>query len=127
MKNKMKNKKGFTLMEMLIVVAIMVVLVAVAVPTFTSQVNNAKKAADDANIRAARSVAATTYLVNGTAITNNYFDAEKGTISSTKPTKAYGQGVTTNSLHADSTGCVLKVNVDANGNITLNWEKVTAE
>lgn len=33
---KMKNKKGFTLMEMLIVVAIIAILIAIAIPTFTS-------------------------------------------------------------------------------------------
>ena len=49
---KMKNSKGFTLMEMLIVVAIIAVLVAIAIPTFTTSLNKAKVAADTANIRA---------------------------------------------------------------------------
>ena len=48
---KMKNSKGFTLMEMLIVVAIIAVLVAIAIPTFTASLNKARVAADEANIR----------------------------------------------------------------------------
>ena len=48
---KKNNKKGFTLMEMLIVVAIIAVLVAIAIPSFTSSLQKAKEAADEANIR----------------------------------------------------------------------------
>ena len=46
------NKKGFTLAELLIVVAIIAVLVAIAIPVFTSQLHNARVAADVANVRA---------------------------------------------------------------------------
>ena len=48
---KMKNKKGFTLMEMLIVVAIIAILIAIAIPTFASSLNKARIATDEANIR----------------------------------------------------------------------------
>ena len=48
---KMKNSKGFTLMEMLIVVAIIAVLIAIAIPTFTASLNKARVATDEANIR----------------------------------------------------------------------------
>ena len=51
MLKKFTNKKGFTLMEMLIVVAIIAVLVAIAIPTFTSALEKAKSATDLANIR----------------------------------------------------------------------------
>ena len=46
-------KKGFTLAELLIVVAIIAVLVAVSIPVFTNQLEKAREATDAANIRAA--------------------------------------------------------------------------
>lgn len=45
------NKKGFTLAELLIVVAIIGILVAIAIPVFTAQLNKAKEASDVANVR----------------------------------------------------------------------------
>ena len=48
----MKNRKGFTLAELLIVVAIIAVLVAISIPIFTGQMEKAREAADAANIRA---------------------------------------------------------------------------
>ena len=53
MLKKFTNKKGFTLMEMLIVVAIIAVLVAIAIPTFTGQLEKSRQATDLANIRVA--------------------------------------------------------------------------
>ena len=65
--NKKLNKKGFTLMEMLIVVAIIAILVAIAIPTFTKSLNQAKIAADEANLRAYYAEQMANYLVDGTA------------------------------------------------------------
>ena len=48
-----KNEKGFTLAELLIVVAIIGVLVAISIPIFTAQLEKAREATDMANIRAA--------------------------------------------------------------------------
>ena len=50
---KKMNKKGFTLAELLIVVAIIAVLVAIAIPVFSSQLEKAREATDLANIRSA--------------------------------------------------------------------------
>ena len=47
----MRNKKGFTLAELLIVVAIIAVLVAIAIPIFITQLEKAREATDTANIR----------------------------------------------------------------------------
>ena len=46
-----KNKKGFTLAEMLIVVAVIAVLVGIAIPVFTAQLERSREAADIANVR----------------------------------------------------------------------------
>lgn len=48
---KKNNNKGFTLAELLIVVAIIAVLVAIAIPVFTSQLEKSKEATDISNIR----------------------------------------------------------------------------
>lgn len=48
-----QGKKGFTLMEMLIVIAIIAVLIAIAIPIFTAQLERAREATDAANIRSA--------------------------------------------------------------------------
>ena len=52
MLKKLQNKKGFTLMEMLIAVAIIAVLVAIAIPVFNGALTKSKEAADVANVRA---------------------------------------------------------------------------
>lgn len=48
-----RNRSGFTLMEMLIVIAIIAVLIAIAIPVFASQLEKSREATDLANVRAA--------------------------------------------------------------------------
>lgn len=50
---KYKDHRGFTLAELLIVVAIISVLVAISIPIFNSQLEKAREAADIANVRSA--------------------------------------------------------------------------
>lgn len=62
---KLKNsKKGFTLAELLIVVAIIGVLVAISIPIFTGQLEKAREATDAANIRAAYAAVSTDVLLD---------------------------------------------------------------
>lgn len=48
---KRLNKKGFTLIEMLVVIAIIAVLVAIIIPVVVSSTDKAEAAADAANLR----------------------------------------------------------------------------
>lgn len=59
------NNKGFTLAELLIVVAIIAVLVAIAIPVFTTQLERSREATDLANIRSAYAEVVADYLANG--------------------------------------------------------------
>ena len=57
-------KQGFTLAELLIVVAIIAVLVAVAIPVFSAQLLKAKQATTLANFRSAKAEAAAAFLLD---------------------------------------------------------------
>lgn len=63
----MKRNRGFTLMEMLIVVAIIAVLAAVAIPVFNGSLHKAKVAADMANVRAYYAELQTQLMLTGEA------------------------------------------------------------
>ena len=62
MTKKMKKESGFTLVEMLIVVAIIAILIAVSIPMVTGALDKARVATDQANERSAMAVALITYL-----------------------------------------------------------------
>ncbi len=97
---KVNNKKGFTLAELLIVVAIIGVLVAVAIPTFGSQLEKSRQAVDEANCRSAYAELVANYMikdgdstvevagvsyaykVSGDTITVGTHDATKGNLKS---------------------------------------------
>ena len=90
--NKM-NKKGFTLIEMLVVIAIIAVLVAIIIPTVSSATTKAKAAADAANLRAMVAEGTVDYLGDASetggmvAFTKNT-NAAGGTLAATSAAPA---------------------------------------
>lgn len=67
-----EEKGGFTMAELLIVVAIVAVLVAIAIPVFTAQLNEAKYATDEANARSIYAEMRADYLAGGGKHTANF-------------------------------------------------------
>lgn len=93
---KKNNNKGFTLAELLIVVAIIAVLVAIAIPVFTSQLEKSREATDAANIRSAYAVVQSAALIQDTSedfAKNDTADA-KFTVSGAEGSYVYTAKVT---------------------------------
>ncbi|MDO5334711.1 MAG: prepilin-type N-terminal cleavage/methylation domain-containing protein [Coriobacteriia bacterium] len=59
-----EERDGFTLAELLIVVAIIAVLVAIAIPIFNAQLENSREATDAANLRSAYAEVSAAALTN---------------------------------------------------------------
>ena len=59
-----RNKKGFTLAELLIVVAIIAILVGISIPILTRQLEKSRESADIANVRAGYAKVMETVLSN---------------------------------------------------------------
>lgn len=87
MTKKLSNKKGFTLAELLVVVAIIAVLVAVSIPIFSAQTKKANIATNQANARAAKAAAVTSVLGGSANTTIFKYDIKTGTISTTSTDK----------------------------------------
>ena len=90
-----RGYKGFTLMEMLIVVAIIAILVAIAIPVFTSQLNRAKVEADVANIRSGYALVAVEVMTDTTidnSTTTTFGLNADGTVAKNKTGNFLTQG-----------------------------------
>lgn len=66
---KVNNCKGFTLAELLIVVAIIAVLIVVAIPIFVNQLEKSREASDLANVRSAYAEVMTSVIEGDTSKT----------------------------------------------------------
>lgn len=64
LREKFRKHGGFTLVEMLIVVAIIAILIAVSIPLVNDSLEKARHAVDDANERSAAGLASVVYLTN---------------------------------------------------------------
>lgn len=122
MTKKMKKQGGFTLVEMLIVVAIIAILIAVSIPLVTEALEKAKEATDAANERSFKAVLTIKYLSSDYKKEDVYiYDAVAGTAGTTEVTKGYGQGTTTGDDKDKKEGMVLYGSITDDGTVYMQW------
>lgn len=148
---KLSKNGGFTLVEMLIVVAIIAILIAVSIPLVSNALEKARDATDQANERAAKAetlliflsggkiynattgdagtdvAAATPFGASGNTVTAVYYDAVNGRLTTANPTTGYGKCTADGHYTGLATQGnpnnekVLKVACSADGIVTLEW------
>ena len=130
LREKFRNKKGFTLIEMLVVVAIIAILIAISIPVVGSALEKAREATDTANERSAVGAAEVKYLsdFNGiewsgtgdarTATFKYSVSGANGTLEASDDDTGkydYGQCKT----HAKG---YIEVTLKVDGTVTLTWK-----
>ena len=120
-----KNNKGFTLAELLIVVAIIAVLVAVAIPVFSTQLEKSREATDVANVRNAYAQVVTSQLeagggaismkVSATQKTAGWADGQSKYLT----TQQEGKEVLVPITSAHTNGAQYTVTITESGSVTV--------
>jgi prepilin-type N-terminal cleavage/methylation domain-containing protein len=115
---KRKLNKGFTLGELLIVVAIIAVLVAISIPIFNNQIKKARFATNQANARAAYAAVMAEYIDQGMPVATVY-----------TPYKCYTYNVSTGKLEnmgAVNFGCKVRTGSTGPALTDISTWKVTS-
>ena len=122
------SKKGFTLAELLIVVAIIGVLVGISIPIFSAQLKKSRIATNQANARACYAAAKAAYLDDSTVLAGTYDVATgaydpTGTACSTDIADSEGintwaKDTTISDKIDDKVATAWSITLDADGNVT---------
>lgn len=118
---KLSKNGGFTLVEMLIVVAIIAVLIAVSIPVVTGQLEKARQSADAANCRAAYAEAMIQVIEDGTTGTATTDAVMQSSEWDKMPTNTTVGGVAFSDIKK-TVGKAIVCTVDSDGNVSFEAE-----
>lgn len=130
-------RRGFTLMEMLIVVAVIAVLLAIAIPTFADQLEKSRQNTDLANERSAYAVALSKWMTDGgEGVDAVYYFNGSDAVSDSTGIRGYGQSsheasefstglpdnVTVSGIpNENGKANFLSISVNPDGTMRMNW------
>ncbi len=120
---KVNEKKGFTLAELLIVVAIIAVLVAIAIPIFSSQLEKARESTDAANIRGAYAEVVASALTEPEKAVSATIELKQQEDGWQNTSIAEIAGVSTSDITVTKGGSI-EVAYDGDGKITIAGQEV---
>ena len=127
LREKFRKNSGFTLVEMLIVVAIIAILIMVSIPMMTNALEGSRHAVDQANIRDAIALGTIEYLTDTTegafesGKEYTYFVNENHQGKLSSEDSLAGFTPVTPQCKCNSFNDSLKVFVDKDGNVSVNW------
>lgn len=136
MRKKMKKQGGFTLVEMLIVVAIIAILIAVSIPLVAGALEGAREATDAANERSFKAALVTGYLLNDANMSNGatkisagntyVYDAVNGVATDQEVKKAYGQSKDDEGdcKTVEPDGKILIGSISTDGTVSMKWADI---
>lgn len=106
MKNFIKNQKGFTLVELVVVIAILCILAGIAIPRFMSATETARGAKTVADLRTLESAAVMYYAKTGVVPTKTDLENGNATLGTTAlvaswPVPASGKAIIKNNANKE--------------------------
>lgn len=131
---KLGKNGGFTLVEMLIVVAIIAILIAVSIPVVSTALEKARDATDDANFRSAAALGTIEFLSGADNAAGTYYyhttDSAQGELveENAPSSGAYeaqctaAKGTTGHGKTGSFTGAHIEVVIAADGAVTTSWK-----